>query len=357
MSSEDKEQEDKTEEPTSKRLEDARERGQVAKSRDFNSFVMLLVGGAGIFLLGPPLALDMAILFRGLLENLHQISVNEASFAHLLQEGLLTIGGFMFLILLFFVLAAVLSNLVQHGPLFSTKPLAMQINRVSLISNLKQKMGAANMVEFLKGVAKITVVFVMGGILLIPISSELEKLIHLQPVEFLEEFLFWMALVFLGVLVFMVTVSFLDILFQRFSHRKKLRMTKQEIKEEFKNMEGDPQVKARLNKLRMQRARNRMMQNIPDADVVITNPTHFAVVLKYEEQTMNAPVMVAKGADFIAAKIREIASDNDVPIVENPPLARGLFDSMEVDDEIPEEHFQAVAEIITYVWGLNRNAA
>ena len=356
MSSEDKDQEDKTEDPTSKRLQDARERGQVAKSREFNSFVMLLVGGAIIIFLGPSLAGDLSNLFTGLLSKVHQISISQASFANLLKDGITTIGGYMILMLIFFVLAALLSNVVQHGPIISIKPLEPQLNRISLLKNLKQKFSMTNFVEFTKGVFKILAVFIIGGLLLIPVFDLLESFIFMNPVEFVEEMLFWLILIFIGVLSFMLVVSFLDIFYQRFNHRKQLRMTKQEIKEEFKNMEGDPQVKARLNKIRMQRARGRMMDSIPNADVVITNPTHYAVVLKYDQDTMMAPVMVAKGADFIAQKIREIANENNVPIVENPPLARGLFAAMEIDDEIPEEYFQAVAEVITYVWNLNKAA-
>ena len=356
MSSEDKEQEDKTEDPTAKRLEDARGRGQVAKSREFNSFVMLLVGGAVIVFIGPSLAGDLTNLFTGLLSKVHLISITEASFAQLLSDGVTTIGGYMILMLIFFILAAFLANFVQQGSIMSVKPLEPQLNRISLIKNLKQKFSMTNFVEFIKGVFKILAVFIIGGFLLIPVFNMLEEFIFLNPAELVQEMLFWVVLIFIGVLSFMLVVSFLDIFYQRFNHRKQLRMTKQEIKEEYKNMEGDPQVKARLNKIRMQRARGRMMDSIPDADVVITNPTHYAVVLKYDQETMQAPVMVAKGADFIAQKIREIATENNVPLVENPPLARGLFASMEIDDEIPEEHFQAVAEVITYIWNLNKAA-
>ncbi|NQY82255.1 MAG: flagellar biosynthesis protein FlhB [Alphaproteobacteria bacterium] len=356
MSSEDKDQEDKTEEPTSKRLQEARERGQVAKSREFNSFVMLLVGGAMITFLGPSLAEDLTGLFVGLLSKVHQISVSQASFATLLSDGIITIGGYMMLMLIFFVIAAVLSNMVQHGPIVSLKPLEPQFNRMSLLKNLRQKFSMTNFVEFVKGVFKILAVFMIGGFLLIPVFDLLKDFLHMNPVQFVKEMLFWQVLIFIGVLSFMLVVSVLDIFYQRFNHRKKLRMTKQEIKEEFKNMEGDPQVKARLNKIRMQRARGRMMDSIPDADVVITNPTHYAVVLKYDQETMMSPVMVAKGTDFIAQKIRDIANENRIPIVENPPLARGLFAAMEIDDEIPEEYFQAVAEVITYVWNMNKAA-
>lgn len=356
MSSEDKDQEDKTEEPTSKRLEDARGRGQVAKSREFASLVMLTVGGAVIIFMGPSLGRDLYTLIIGMLGNLHMINISEASFAALLSNGIVAIGKFMIILLIFFIMAAVLSHMVQFGPMISLKPLEPQLNRISLLKNLKQKFSMTNMVEFVKGMLKIVAVFVIGGIALIPVFDVLDRFLELNPAQLVEEMLFWLIFVFIGVLVFMMGVSLLDIFYQRFNHRKQLRMTKQEIKEEFKNMEGDPHVKARLNKIRMQRARGRMMDSVPDADVVITNPTHYAVALKYDPEEMMAPVMVAKGADFIAAKIREVATENHVPIVENPPLARGLFAAMEIDDEIPEEYFQAVAEVITYIWEMNKAA-
>ena len=155
-----------------------------------------------------------------------------------------------------------------------------------------------------------------------------------------------------AVLAVLAAIAIADLIFQRYRHKKQLRMTKQEVKEEHKQAEGDPTAKQRLRQIRQERARQRMMAAVPDADVVITNPTHFAVALKYDSEEMDAPRVVAKGQDLIAQRIREIAEDNDIIIVENPPLARALFASVELDDEVPPEHYQAVAEVISYVWGL-----
>ena len=158
-----------------------------------------------------------------------------------------------------------------------------------------------------------------------------------------------------GVIAVMTVVAFLDVLFQRYQHTKKLRMTKQEVKDEFKQLEGDPQVKARLRQIRMEKARQRMMAAVPEADVVVTNPTHYAVALKYEHGTMEVPVLLAKGTDAVAQRIRALAEEHAIPLVENPPLARTLFATVDIDEEIPPEHYQAVAEVIGYVMRLRRS--
>ena len=357
MSSEEKEQEDKTEEPTSKRLQDAHERGQVAKSREFNSLAILLVGALSFTFVIPLISLDIMSMFTRLLANVDKVRIDDTSFQQLLSDGLQGVGTIMGVYFIVTLLASALSNLVQHGLVFSVKPLQPQLQRISLVKNLKQKLSMQHMLEFLKGVFKIIIVFVVGGVVLLPLFDFLPKYLEMTLVDFTTEMLFYLILLFIGILILMLGVSFLDILFQRFNHRKQLRMTKQELKEEYKNMEGDPQVKARLHKIRMERARRRMMDSVPNADVVITNPTHYAVVLKYDQTTMMAPVVVAKGQDFIALRIKDIAHDNDVAVVENPPLARGLFAAAEIDDEIPEEFFEPVAQIIRYVWELNKRAA
>jgi flagellar biosynthetic protein FlhB len=157
-----------------------------------------------------------------------------------------------------------------------------------------------------------------------------------------------------AVIILMTLIAFIDIIYQRYDHHKKLRMTKQEVKDEFKQTEGDPQIKGRLRQLRQEKARQRMMAAVPESSVVVTNPTHFAVALKYDQATMSAPILVAKGVDLVAKRIRDLARENEIPIVENPPLARALHAGVELDQEVPPEHYQAVAEIIGYVMRLKQ---
>ena len=204
--------------------------------------------------------------------------------------------------------------------------------------------------EFLKGILKLRCVMVgVPGFALIP---GLDSFTSYSTQDFLAILHNTLLKMLVAVLAVLAAIAIADLIFQRYRHKKQLRMTKQEVKEEHKQAEGDPTAKQRLRQIRQERARQRMMAAVPDADVVITNPTHFAVALKYDSEEMDAPRVVAKGQDLIAQRIREIAEDNDIIIVENPPLARALFASVELDDEVPPEHYQAVAEVISYVWGL-----
>ena len=192
----------------------------------------------------------------------------------------------------------------------------------------------------------------MIAVTLIPFYGAIDHLVGVAPIVYLSEIKYLLFKVMVGVLAVLLVIAIIDVVFQRMQHMKQIRMTREEVKEEHRQTEGDPMVKARLRQLRQQRARQRMMQSVPEADVVITNPTHYAIALKYEEGSLGAPVCVAKGVDQVALRIREIANENKVTIVENKPLARALFDVVEIDEEIPVEHYQAVAEVISYVFKL-----
>jgi flagellar biosynthetic protein FlhB len=211
--------------------------------------------------------------------------------------------------------------------------------------------------EFVKGIVKLMVISFAGIVVLMPYFDGLEHFVGLDFGQAMDD----MRTLFLRMMVAVLTVLFvlaiMDYLYQRYDFMQKMRMSKQELKEEFKQTEGDPQVKARLRQLREQKARQRMMQAVPEADVVITNPTHYAVALKYDSKAMDAPQMVAKGADLVAQKIRELAKEHKVPVVENAPLARALYDSMEIEQTIPAEHYKAVAEVISYVFRLKGKKA
>ena len=206
--------------------------------------------------------------------------------------------------------------------------------------------------EFLKSLLKMAVISAVMLILMMPFYGGIEHLVGLPIPLALYELHSLIARLLVGVISVLTVIAIMDYIYQRMEHQKKLRMSKQEIKDEFKQTEGDPMVKAKLAELRQIRARTRMMAAVPEADVVITNPTHYAIALKYDPAQMDAPVLVAKGVDDVALRIKDLAKEHNVTIVENPPLARGLFDAMEIDDMIPGEFFKAVAEVISYVFRL-----
>jgi flagellar biosynthetic protein FlhB len=209
-----------------------------------------------------------------------------------------------------------------------------------------------NGLELIKGFVKMTVVGIVCYIILKPMMISVEHYAGMPMELLLSEIQYLVVRLFLWVTIIMFFLAGGDLFYQRFQYAKKMKMSKHDQKEEYKQQEGDPIVKGRLRQMRFDKARQRMMQAVPRADVVVTNPTHFAVALKYDQSAMAAPVVLAKGADAVAAKIREIANENDIPIVENPPLARALFASVEIDQEIPPEHYKAMAEVISYVFKL-----
>jgi len=252
-------------------------------------------------------------------------------------------------VFLFLVTAALLAGIVQNGLIFSTEQLKPKFEKISPLKGAKRLFSSRSLTEFVKGILKLAVVGAVAATLMIPEFSRIEQI----PTQSLWDtlgLLYTLAVKLLvGVLAVLTIIAGLDLLYQRLMHTKQMRMSRQEIRDELKQTEGDPMVRGRLRQIRRERAQKRMMAAVPEATVVVTNPTHFSVALKYELDDMAAPMVVAKGADHIAFRIREIARENDVPIVENPPLARVLYDGVEIGEEIPEEHYRAVAEVIGYV--------
>jgi flagellar biosynthetic protein FlhB len=249
----------------------------------------------------------------------------------------------------FVVLVTIIGGLSQTGLMFSPKKIAPKLNKIGLISGAKRQFSKQKLFDFLKSLLKILLVGAVVVAVIVPMFAHPDVVISQDFMVTLGE-LHWMVVVLLFVFVLSFAVlAIADLLWTRWTHRQKLKMTKQEVKDEHKQSEGDPMVKGRIRALRMKRVRERMMKSVPQASVVVTNPTHYAVALKYDMDTMAAPKLVAKGVDFLAARIREMAEDNDVPIVENPPLARALYASVEIDQDIPPDQYKAVAEVIGFV--------
>jgi flagellar biosynthetic protein FlhB len=346
-------QSQKTEEPTHKKLEEARKKGQGVTSREVNHWFILLGGTILVAAIAPGMMGQMAKSMQPFIERPHTMSTTAADAAGgvgaIAMDILLAMAPMMGL----FVVAALAAGFVQRGFNASWEPVKPELKKISPLAGVKRLFALKSFVEFLKGIFKITIVAVIGYLIVVPaIEDELVQL----PRKGIDEM---MALIYslvlqllIGVVAVMSVIAGLDYMYQRFEFMKQMKMTRQEVRDELKQTEGDPQVRARIRQLRHERSRQRMIAAVPEADVVVTNPTHFAVALKYDGGGMEAPSVVAKGADEVARRIREVAEENDVPLVENPPLAQALYASVEVGDEIPFEHYQTVAEVISYVWRL-----
>jgi flagellar biosynthetic protein FlhB len=346
----------KTEKPTPKRLEQAREKGQTASSQDVRSWGML--AGALVCLAGlvPAAASRLAATGRTFLDQADGVSLDAANLQAALAALVGEVAWTLAPILAVLVAAAIVANVGQTGLLWSPERIKPQPSRLSLASGAKRLFSLRALIEFAKGLLKLAAV---GAICVILGKSLLEDLALLPtlPAAGLlartRDVAVWLGA---GTLAVLTLIAGLDFAFQRLSLLKQLRMTKQEVRDEIKQSEGDPHVKAKIRRLRNERARRRMIAEVPKAAVVITNPTHFAVALAYEMAAMAAPKVVAKGIDTVARRIREVAEENEVPVVENPPLARALYAAVDLDEEIPVEHYQAVAQVIGYVMRLKGRA-
>jgi len=344
----------KTEDPTSKRLEEARKQGQVPNSREVNNLFMMMALTLSVAMFGSSIVRDIKSLILPFIESPDQIPTDIGHlqllgwrfFTHLLMIGIVP------MILALF--AAFGSSYLQFGLLWSVEHIMPDLGKLSPLAGFGRIFSVRSFVEFLKGLAKIAIVGSVAISLLLPALRDVHRLIGLDPVDILGAMKSMVVHLLFGVLSVIFAITIFDFFYQRFQHMRSLRMSRQELKEEFRDTEGDPMVKGRLRQLRMERAKRRMMAEVPKSDVVVTNPTHFAVALRYDQASMGAPRVVAKGSDNAALRIREIAKEHDIPIVENPPLARGLHAAVEVDQEIPPEFYKAVAEVISYIMKLRR---
>ena len=343
---------DKTEDPTQKRLDDAQDRGDVAKSHEVNTWFM--IAGATLVLSTFSGSIGgIQLPLRNLIANSWMFRADGPgllALAHNLEYVLIAALGVPLLML---ALAAIAGNMVQHRLVWSGEALKPKLSKISPAAGLKRIFGKQAAANFAKGVFKVIALGAVMTAILWPERHRLESMMHFDPAEILGVTV-GLTLKLMGAVVAMLAVvAIADYFFQYRQWYERQKMSLQEMKEEFKQSEGDPQVKGRIRQLRQARMRKRMMAAVPKASVIITNPTHYAVALSYE-RGMSAPVCVAKGVDLIALKIREVAGQHDIPIVENVPLARALYATVEIDDEIPVEHYHAVAEIIGYVMGIRR---
>ena len=342
---------ERTEDPTQRRLEQALERGDVVKSQEVSTWFVL--GTATLILMSFSGSMSSGILtmLRGLLVQAHGIPVDGRGLVQLMQT--LGVGIIAALALPFALisLGALAGNMVQHRLVWSAEGLKPKFSKISPGAGFKRLFSKIALANFVKGLIKLALIGSVMAMILWPKRHEFDALVTMDPAVVLP-LVRSLSLEMLGTVVaILAIVAAVDYLFQYRTWYERQKMSLREMKEEFRQTEGDPAVKAKIRQLRNERSRKRMMSDVPKASVVITNPTHFAVALQYEKG-MNAPVCVAKGADNIALKIREVAEAHNIPIVENPPLARALYATVEIEEEVPPEHYKAVAEVIGYVMRL-----
>ena len=346
---EEEDESQKTEDPTAKKLSKARNKGQVAQSQEVKSWMILLAGTGALAFMAAPMATKIRFSILPFIQSPHTVSVDFNQMPVLLAAMAQKIGLIMLPFLVLMVIVAVAANIVQFGFLFAPAKIKPEFSKISLLSGIKKKFSASTLVEFVKGILKLLVVGFVSFSLALPMLHDITLIPFMDLSLSLDRINEIALLLMVGTVGVMTVVAAIDFAYQKYAFSKQMRMSKQEVKDEHKQSEGDPQIKARIRKVRMERAQQRMMAAVPDADVVITNPTHYSIALEYKMDEMPAPKLVAKGIDHLAMRIREVAKAHDVPLVENAPLARALYAGVELDEEIPTEHFKAVAEVIGFV--------
>ena len=346
---------EKSEEPSEKKLREAREKGHIARSRELTTFLMVISAALFLYFYG-----------QDIMQSFQTITVSglslERDHAYDLKKMLDLILGMtmaaIFMLLPFFLLmlfVAIVGSSLLGGFNFSTQAMSPKLSKLNPVAGLKRMVSSQALMELLKALAKFSLVLSVAVLFLWNVYEDVIAL----GTESLQSALGHSAQIIVEAFIFvslaLIIIAVIDVPFQVWQHANQLKMTKQEVKEEYKQQEGNPEVKARIRQIQREMSQRRMMQQVPEADVVITNPTHFAVALKYEADSMRAPVVLALGADFMAAQIRTIAQEHNIPIIEAPPLARALYYNAEVDQPIPEPLFKAVAAVLAYVFGLRDN--
>jgi flagellar biosynthesis protein FlhB len=338
-----------TEEPTQRRLDEAQAHGDVVKSQEVSTFIVLGGGTLAIAIFGQSVAEGFVTTFRVFLEQPDQLPLDSVGIMGLMRGTLYHIAILFGPVIAFLAATGLAAHLLQHRPIFAAERLIPDFARISPQSGLQRLFGLDGLTNLLKGLVKMLIVGSVIWTTLWPMRGQVSSALDESPAALASDMVRLLMRVMIAALSVLAIVAVLDYLLQRQRFIQRNRMTKQEVKEEFKQTEGDPVVKARIRKIRMEKARKRMMAAVPQATVVITNPTHFAVALQYEQGKMAAPVCVAKGVDALALRIRKVAEEHKVPIVENPPLARALYAAVEIDEAVPPEQYKAVAQVIGYV--------
>jgi flagellar biosynthesis protein FlhB len=344
----------RTEEATPRRLEEARKEGDVAKSMDLTHAASLAGAFSAVAIGGGMLARNLAATLTPFIAHPDTIHVGGAAGVEVTRELIMAVAPVLFTVMGATMLAGIGGNVVQHGFLFTTAKLRPNLDKLSPAEGFKRLFGIDGLMNFLRSILKLVLTASVAWWVLAPKTHDLPMLISLDPAALLDYSAAAARALMFAVIALMVAGGVLDFLWQRQRFQQRMRMTQEERKEDFKQSEGDPHVKARQRQIRTQRARRRMIQQVPKATVVIANPTHFAVALRYEQGETPAPLCVAKGMDAVALKIREIAEGAGVPVIEDAPLARALYAVVDVDQVIPHDHYEAVAKIIGFILAAKR---
>jgi len=340
---------DKSEAPSAKKLEEARRHGDVAKSPDVATWASLAAVVAVIATMGGTMARDMALKLRPFIEHPDAFDISGGGGASIMHQAVMAAAPVLITVMASAALAGAAGNVLQIGFLLAPSKLAPDFSRLSPAKGLERMFGVDGFIAFAKSALKFGLVGLVSWLALKPHVAEFQNLDNVDPLTMLSIASVILRAMFYNVLALLGVGALLDFFLQKQRFNDRMRMTKQEAKDENRNSEGDPHIKARLRQLRSDRARRRMMQNVAKASVVVMNPTHYAVALRYEPGETAAPECVAKGLDSLALKIREVAESHNVPIIENPPLARALYASVEIDEAIPREHYEAVAKVIGFI--------
>jgi flagellar biosynthetic protein FlhB len=343
---------EKTEAPTGRRLAEARREGQVARSLELNAAAALLVGAWLLAGPGKRLLADLQTMMAATIVSLPTVEINQAWLRNLLVSDLLRLGADLGVIVFGMLFTGVAVTEVQTNFLFASKKIGVDFNRINPLQGFKRLFSGQGLMEMLKALLKLVII---GWIAYSFVRGHTQELLGLTQTSFMSALGYWGSMasaLMIRVGMVYLALAALDYAYQRWHLMRSLRMTKDEIKEEFKQTEGDPVIKGRIRSQQRRMARMRMMANVPKADVVITNPTHLAIAIHYDQGTMKAPLVLAKGAHLTAERIVAIARENQIPVVQNIPLARAIYRLVEIDQEIPPELYTAMAEVLAYVYRL-----
>ena len=346
---------EKTEKATPKKRQDARKKGQVLKSQDVSAALALLLLFLFLFIYAPMMLKGIfGFLTQTFEKNILIESLTIETVMQMYSDTLKEMASVLLPVMLVAVVVGVGSNYLQFGFLFTTESMKLDLKKIDPIKGIKKIISVRAIANLIKSLLKISFIGTVTAIIIWVNLDEVLSLSFQSPWSTLGTVAKLTGLMGIAASLSLVVIALFDYLYERYEYEKQLKMSKQDIKDEYKNSEGDPKLKAKIKQRQREMAMRRMMQEIPSADVVITNPTHYAIALKYDDQNMDAPKVVAKGTDFVAQKIKLIAKENDVVMVENRPLARAMYDQVEIGQQVPEEFFKAVAEVLAYVYRIKR---
>ncbi|WP_010649285.1 flagellar biosynthesis protein FlhB [Oceanobacillus massiliensis] len=345
---------EKTEKASPKKRQDERKKGKVAKSQDINTAILLLFCFAALFIFGEFMLKQMTGLYQRSFTEFIQWELTELSVQQIFNSAAVEAAKMLAPIMLVAIIAGFASNFMQVGFLFTTETLKFDLKKIDPIQGAKRIFSIRALVELLKSLFKIVLIGVITFAVIWIYKDDMLMMSFTTAEDALAFFARVTGIMGISAIIALLFLAVFDYAYQRYDFEKNMRMSKQDIKDEYKNMEGDPLIKSKIREKQRQMATRRMMSEVPNADVIITNPTHYAVAIKYDEQKADAPYVLAKGTDLTAQKIKEIARENGVMTVENRPLARGLYNAAEIGDVIPEEFFKAVAEVLAYVYRLEK---